>query len=153
MAQRINVQELQDNEVKLIMALKTTKKGSIEEISASSELPRDAVERASDWARTKGLVTIEEHVSEHLVLTEEGKRYSEAALPEKMLIRLVGEDGSPVSTLKESFGLFDIGLVWGLRNRWLTIEEGVLQLTTEGKEALNSETLDEKILKGSVNLS
>jgi len=147
MAQKINIQELHENEVKLILALRSTKKASIEEIAAASGLPKDAAERASDWARTKGLISIEEHVSEHLILSDEGKEYAETMLPEKTLLRLIGKEGSPVTKLKESFEKFDIALVWGLRNRWLEIDQGILHPTTEGIEALNSETTDEKILR------
>lgn len=147
MAQKINIQELHENEVKLILALRSTKKASIEEIAAASGLPKDAAERASDWARTKGLVSIEEHVSEHLILSDEGKEYAETMLPEKTLLGLVGKEGSPVTKLKESFEKFDIALVWGLRNRWLEIDQGIIHPTAEGIEALNSETTDEKILR------
>ena len=147
MPSNINVEKLHENEVKILLALKDLKRTSIEEISCITRLTRDAVERASAWAATKGLLLVEEKVSESFVLTEEGEGYVEQGLPERRLLKFVRKDGTSVSGLKETLPWLDIALNWALRNGWVRIEQGRLFLTEEGEETLGRENLDEKILK------
>ncbi|MFB0543238.1 MAG: phenylalanine--tRNA ligase subunit alpha, partial [Candidatus Bathyarchaeia archaeon] len=102
MSSSIDVEELHENEVKILLALKDLKRTSVEEISRITRLTRDAVERASAWATTKGLLSVEEKVSESFVLTEEGEGYVEQGLPERRLLVFLSKDGTPISGLKEA---------------------------------------------------
>jgi phenylalanyl-tRNA synthetase alpha chain len=147
MSSGINVEELHENEVKILLALKDLKRASAEEIARITGLTRDAVERASDWATTKGLLSVEEKVSETLVLSEEGREYAEQDLPERRLLNLIEENGIPISELKEALQRSDIALNWALRNGWARIERGTLLITEAGKAAVGTENLDEKILR------
>ena len=149
MSSGINVEELHDNEVKILLTLKGLKKASAEEIARITGLTRDAVERASDWATTKGLLSVEEKGLETLVLSEEGRKYAEQGLPERRLLNQIGKEGVIVSELKVLAGLLDsdIALNWALRNGWMRIEQGKLSLTAAGEAALGKENLDEKILR------
>jgi phenylalanyl-tRNA synthetase alpha chain len=143
----INVDELHENEVKTLLALKDHERASVEEISRITGLTRDAIERASDWATTKGLLSVEEKVSETLMLSEEGKEYAEQDLPERRLLNLIGENGVPVTDLKEALPHSEIALNWALKNGWVRIERGTIFLTEVGEAALGTENLDEKILR------
>jgi len=77
MPSSIDVEELNENEVKVLLALKDLKRTSAEEIGRIAGLTRDVVEKASAWATTKGLLSVDEKVSESLVLSEEGEEYAE----------------------------------------------------------------------------
>ena len=147
MTGRVDVEELHENEVKILLALKDLKKGSVEEISYNANLTKDAVERASGWARTRGLLFIEEKVFESPMLTEEGEEYADRGLPEKRLLGLIGKEGTPVSDLKASFPGLNIALNWALGNKWVRIDKGRLFLTEDGEAELGCENIDEKILR------
>ncbi len=143
----VDVEELHENEVRILLALKDLRRGSSEEISRLTGLTRDAVERAGAWATTKGLLSVEERVSESLVLTEEGREYAERGLPERRLLRLIGREGTPISDLRGTLPRLEIALSWAVRKGWVRIESGVLFLTREGEAALGREDLDERILR------
>jgi len=147
MPSSINVEELHENEVKVLLALKDLKRASAEEIGRIAGLTRDAVEKASAWATTKGLLSVDEKVSESLILSEEGEEYAEQGLPERRLLSLTGRKGAIISELRKTFLHSDIALNWALRNGWARIEQGKILLTAVGESALREENLDEKILK------
>ncbi|MFB0557567.1 MAG: hypothetical protein ACETVY_00485, partial [Candidatus Bathyarchaeia archaeon] len=115
---------LHENERKVLLALKGRETATTEELSRSTGLGRDAVEKACAWAETKGVVSFREEVSRFFELTDEGRTYAEEGLPEKRLLGLVIEGENDVSRLKESFPKLNIALVWISRNEWATIENG-----------------------------
>jgi len=137
---------LHENERKVLLALKERGAATTEELSAGTGLGRDAVEKASAWAETKGVVSFREEVSVTFNLTEEGGKYAEEGLPEKRLLGLVAGGKSSISVLKDEFPPLNIGLVWVRRNGWATIENGTLKLTPEGEDQKDKETVDERLL-------
>jgi len=137
---------LQENERKVLLALKGRKAATTEELSSATGLGRDAVEKAGAWAETKGVVSVEEEISHTVNLTDEGRRYVEEGLPEKRLLKLVQSGETEIRGLKASFKSLDIALVWVRRNEWVSIREGNLELTVKGLQAMTRETLDERIL-------
>jgi len=147
MPSSIDVEELHENEVKVLLALKDLKRASAEEIGRIAGLTRDAVEKASAWATTKGLLSVDEKVSESLVLSEEGEEYAEQGLPERQLLSLMGKKGAIISELRKTLLHSDIALNWALRNGWARVKQGEILLTAAGEAALREENLDEKILK------
>ena len=137
---------LHENERKVILALDGRGAATTQELSAETGLAKDAVEKASAWAETKGVVSFREEVSRSFNLTEEGRKYAEEGLPETRLLALVAGGNNEISTLKEKLPSLNIALVWISRNRWATIQKGRLDLTTEGLTAKDQETLDERLL-------
>ena len=137
---------LHENERKVILALEGRGAATTQELSAETGLAKDAVEKASAWAETKGVVSFREEVSRNFSLTEEGSKYAEDGLPEKKLLELVASGRNEISALKEEFPSLNIALVWVRRNRWATIEKGRLTVTEEGLLAKDEETLDDALL-------
>jgi len=137
---------LHENERKVILALEGRRAATTQELSAETGLGKDAVEKASAWAETKGAVSFREEVSRSFNLTEEGRKYVEDGLPEKRLLELVAGGSDEISALKDEFPSLSIALVWVKRNGWATIEKGRLTLTEEGLAAKDEETLDDALL-------
>jgi len=82
-------ERLHENERKVLQALSGVGTATTEELSRLTGLARDAVEKASDWAATKGVVSFREEVSRFFSLTEEGRVYAEKGLPEQNLRNLL----------------------------------------------------------------
>jgi phenylalanyl-tRNA synthetase alpha chain len=137
---------LNENERKVLLALEGRGAATTPELSTETGLGRDAVEKASAWAETKGVVSFREEVSRSFNLTEEGRRYAEDGLPEKKLLELVVGGSDEISVLKDMLPSLNIALVWVRRNGWATIQKGRLDLTSEGLAAKDLETLDERLL-------
>ncbi|MBT3283178.1 phenylalanine--tRNA ligase subunit alpha [Candidatus Bathyarchaeota archaeon] len=125
---------LNENERKLLHALSGGETVTTDKLSKLTGLGRDAVEKASDWAMTKGVVEFSEEVSRFTALTEEGETYSNDGLPEQNLKRELADGGKPIADLKKSFENLNIALAWIRRNGWANIDKGVISLTDEGKE-------------------
>jgi phenylalanyl-tRNA synthetase alpha chain len=138
---------LHENERKVLLALKGRGAATTQELSAETGLGRDAVEKASAWAETKGVVSFREEVSRSFNLTEEGQTYVDEGLPEKRLLKLVAEGRNEISALKNEFPPLNIALIWVRRNGWATIEKGKLNLTDKGLNVQNMDTPDERILR------
>jgi phenylalanyl-tRNA synthetase alpha chain len=138
--------KLHENERKVLLALEGREAATTQKLSAETGLARDAVEKASAWAETKGVVSFREEVSRSFNLTEEGRKYAEEGLPEKKLLELVASGRNEISALKEEFSSLNIALVWVRRNSWATIETGRLTLTEEGLAAKDEETVDDTLL-------
>ncbi len=138
---------LNENERKLLTALKGGDQTSTLTLSQATGLGRDAVEKASAWAETKGVVSFREVVSRFFKLTEEGQKYADEELPEKQLIKAAASGKKDLSHLKKDIPAINIALVWVRTNRWANIKAGMVEPTPEGIKAAIEETADEKILK------
>ena len=138
---------LNENERKLLVALRGGGASSTAVLSQSMGLGRDAVEKASAWAETKGVVSFREEVSRFFKLTTEGQKYADEGLPEKQLIEAAAGGDNELSHLKGDIPAINIALVWVRSNGWATIKGGKVEATPEGTKAAVSETVDEKILK------
>ncbi|MCJ7573329.1 hypothetical protein MUO93_03580, partial [Candidatus Bathyarchaeota archaeon] len=113
---------LQENERKILLALRDKASATTSMISAETGLSRDAVEKASAWAETKGVVSFTEEVSRFFKLTDEGTTYAEKELPEKRLVKLVASGESEISKIRGSLPTLSIALVWVRNNGWATIK-------------------------------
>lgn len=152
--------ELHPHEVKILKELK--RKSKPEEIARRAEIPLDAVMRASSWLSTKGLIRIEEKITEDISLGKEGRLYAEKGLPERQLIEIIKDEGS-ISDLKDKLdkneitialgwlskkkqGRFEKGII-KILNREKTKDEKLLEILKK-RERINSEELDEHLMKG-----
>ncbi len=141
------VAKLHEHERRVLLALEGCKTATTQELSVETGLGRDAVEKASAWAETKGVVTFREEVSQVFTLTEEGRKYAQEGLPEKKLVKLVAEGMDDVATLKGKFESLSIALIWVTRNGWASIKDGKLLLSSEGLEVIDKKTSDEQLLE------
>ena len=141
---------LHEHERRILQALRERGSASVEELQRLTGLSRGAVEKASAWAETKGVVEIEEEAYEVLRLTDEGYRYVEEGLPEKRLIKTVSEGVEEIESLRRRIEPLEIALAWARRRGWINIRKGRVTLTDEGIGALGEETLDERLLQRAV---
>ena len=146
---------LHENERKVLHALGNVDTATTETLAQMTGLGRDAVEKASDWAATKGVVAFNEEVSQFFALTDEGDVYSEHGLPEKNLLNLLRTGPKAIGELQKDFEGMNIALAWVRRNGWADIENGVLSITEKGRSI--ESTPEERIINklktgGNVNL-
>jgi len=135
---------LHENERKVLQALCIKSIATTEKLAQITGLGKDAVEKASDWAATKGVVVFNEEVSQFFALTDEGDVYSENGLPEKNLLNMLRTGPKAVGELQKSLVGMNIALAWVRRNGWADIEKGVLSITERGESI--GETPEEKII-------
>jgi len=137
---------LHDHEKKILKALEGKRSLTIQELQQSTELNKDSLEKASLWAKVKGVLKIDEEISEFLELTNEGQEYVKEGLPERNLLKVIAGGEKSILELKKKLKKFNIGLVWVKKNNWITIKKGQLELTTKGSKATKEQLLEEKIL-------
>ncbi|OGI14902.1 hypothetical protein A3K63_01705, partial [Candidatus Micrarchaeota archaeon RBG_16_49_10] len=137
---------LHEHERKILKVLEK-KKMSMNELRSAVNLPRDSVEKASLWAKVKGVLQIDEKVLEFCEITEEGKEYTKKGLPEKGMLKLISKGDNRMDDLKGKMEGFPIALVWVKKNGWAEIREGRLEITEKGKEALKKTLPEEKALQ------
>lgn len=140
------VSELHENERRILSVLKNKGELTIDQLVGETGLSRDAIERACDWSETKGILSVNQKKRKTFSLTEEGFQYAREGLPEKRLLQLVGDEGVEIAQLKGKFQPLDIALAWIRVNDWGVIGGGKLKLTENGRKALKTRVLDEKIL-------
>ncbi len=138
---------LNENERKILVALRGGGASSTTALSQTTGLGKDAVEKASAWAETKGVVSFRAEVSRFFKLTDEGQKFGSEGLPEKQLIEAAVGGDNELSHLKGDIPDLNIALVWVRSNGWANIKSGKVEPTPEGAKAAKHETVDEKILK------
>jgi phenylalanyl-tRNA synthetase alpha chain len=136
---------LHENERKVLLELKDRGTATTEELSQLTGLSRDALEKASDWAETKGVVAFKEQVSLFFELTDEGREYTRDGLPEHNLRTLLVHGPLEISKLKETFKGLNIALAWIRRNNWASINRGMIELTDAGTDI--GDTPAQKVLQ------
>ena len=137
---------LHENERRVLLSLRGRDTATTEELSALTELSKDAVEKACAWAETKEVVSFREEVSRSFNLTEEGRAYAEDGLPERRLLVSVAQGRNEIAQLREELPDLNIALVWVRRNGWADITNGKLSLTEDGAKSVDAVTTDERIL-------
>lgn len=136
--------KLHENERKVLLALKESNITTTEVLSQITGLSKDAVEKASGWAETKGVVIFKEQVSQFFDLTEEGRNYANDGLPESNLRKLLVKGPIHINELKKDFPALNIALAWVRRNKWAEIKSGQIRLTGAGKQV--KDNIDEIII-------
>jgi phenylalanyl-tRNA synthetase alpha chain len=137
--------KLHENERKVLQALKERGTATTEQLSQATNLSRDAVEKASGWAETKGVVSFKEQVSLFFELTQEGQDYASEGLPESNLRKLLVHGPMEITQLKKTFPTINIALAWARRNKWVNIQSGKIELTDSGRQI--KKVAEEKIIE------
>lgn len=140
------IPELHEHEKKILKVLEDVKVSSVKELEGLTGLVKDSIEKASLWAKVKGVVSIREDKTEFVELTKEGLEYSKDALPERKLIILLSKGSGKIGELRKKVNRFSIGLVWVKRNGWVEIKNGNLSITERGKRILEENIPEEKVL-------
>jgi len=137
---------LHDHEKRILKALEGEKPLTIQELQQLTQLNKDSLEKASLWAKVKGILKIDEEITEFIELTKEGEEYVKEGLPEKNLLKILEKGEKSISSLNKKVKKFNIGLVWVRKNNWVTIQKGQLELTTKGRKSIKEQLPEEKIL-------
>ena len=110
-------------EKKLLPAL-SGKETGLKDAALKAGMGIDEANRAAAWLEEKGLakITRESHAS--YSLTEEGRKYLEAGLPEQQVLAKA-EKGVKISDLSPAEK--NIGISWAKKLGWVAIEQGMVK--------------------------
>jgi len=132
------VPELRENEQKTLLTLEKLKgRAPVDQIVKRSGLAHAAVMRAALSLTENKLLKTYENLQTLILLSAEGRSYSEIELPERRLhnalIKLGGE--AKVNSVMEEAGLekkfLSVALGWINRKGWATIKQGMLKSLKE----------------------
>ena len=124
----------------------------LEEIVESQKMDIKSMMSAAGILESRGLIEVHKDVKDLVSLTDDGKQYAEQGLPERIILKSLGLKNSiPMKDLGQETGLnaseVKIAIGWLLKKKWAIINHGIVEITDEGKKALNSESQDEQFLK------
>jgi len=124
---KVDIDSLHQHEIKLLASL-TPNKEDLVSLSARTGINKDALYRSASVLKELGLVSIDEELSSNFVLTEEGLRFLQNRFPEERVLKFA-EQGSSVSSLPDEERR--IGVQWGIKNKWIKVVNGKLQLISK----------------------
>jgi len=128
---------------------------SLKEIIKVSGMQEVEVMRAVQWLSNKKLIFINETYEELIFLGENGKKYLETALPERLFLNAVSEKSLTLDEIGEKTKLTreELEVSLGILRRKNAIEIQKIQtgisvsITSFGKKSLEKESFEEKFLK------
>ncbi|MEF8879611.1 MAG: phenylalanine--tRNA ligase subunit alpha [Candidatus Thermoplasmatota archaeon] len=151
------IEELSQNEKKVLQTLEELNgEASPQQVLEKGDFNQEVeVMNASSWLQSKKLVEVETKIKTVYKLGKEGKKFLEEGLPEKKALRFLEENNgeATIKQLSKKLGkkTVSISIGWLKRKGWADIrkEEGdtILTITKKGKQRVDSETEDEKILR------
>ena len=150
------IEELSQNEKKVLMSLKKLSgKASPDDILKNGDFQQEVeVMNASSWLQSKKLVKLEEHIKAVYSLGKEGKQFLQNGFPEKRALQLISNKGGKAS-LRDLSAILEkhevpVAIGWLKRKGWANIQKAdggaLVEITESGKNALQEESNDEKIL-------
>jgi phenylalanyl-tRNA synthetase alpha chain len=150
------IKELSHSEIKVLLTIYKLKgNASPEDIFKAGDFKENVeVMNASSWLQSKKLVTKTDYIKTVYSIGKEGKEYIKKELPEKRALRKIFEDKGRTS-IEEFSSVLDkkeipVAIGWLKRKGWAKIiKEKTLffEITPTGKEAIDKETSDEKLIK------
>ena len=123
---KIDLNSLHQHERKLLLSLSGTE--PLEGVSKKTGINKDAMLRSAFVLQEYGLVDVVEDSQEAIVLTEEGRKFLNEKFPEQRVMEHASRQAQ-VSSLTEEER--KIGVSWAVRNRWVKIANGSLQLISK----------------------
>jgi len=154
--------ELHSLEVKILQALKSARRLSIDDLEEKTKISIDSISRASLWLASKSLVSIEEKEERHARLGSDGEKFLKTGLPERTLVRSIFKAGGKASydQLSRLSGLeneeINIAIGWAKKKGWLRLFKERGKTVLESKkpfEVGSDETVLELLSRGPVPLS
>jgi phenylalanyl-tRNA synthetase alpha chain len=123
-----------------------------EEVSRTQDLDLKQVMSAAGALASKDIIKVQKKVDEVLSLSDDGIEYAHEGLPERRILKALGEyktihmkDLSKKSGIKPSNVKISIG--WLIRKGWATTAKGEVIITPEGESSLEISGPDEILLK------
>jgi phenylalanyl-tRNA synthetase alpha chain len=147
------IDELHINEKKVLKGLESLGYEAIpEEIVENQKMDIKAVMSAAGILESRGLIEVQKDVKNLVSLTDDGKQYAQEGLPERKLLKSLGDNESiPMKDISKETDLdsseVKIAIGWLVRKKWAVINKGIVEITPEGLEFLNTESDDEEVLK------
>jgi len=147
------IDELHINEKKVLKGLESLGYEAIpEEIVENQKMDIKAVMSAAGILESRGLIEVQKDVKNLVSLTDDGKQYAQEGLPERKLLKSLGDNESlPMKDISKETNLdsseVKIAIGWLVRKKWAVINKGIVDITPEGLEFLNTESDDEEVLK------
>lgn len=124
--------ELTLNEKRLLQALEEQRSGDPEALAALLNVTEDAVVQFAHLLADRGLATLDRQVRTSYRLTEEGRQYREAGLPERQVLDSF-EGSIPMKELQQN-PLARIAIGWMKKKGWVTMQGGVVAKTGDAPE-------------------
>ena len=147
------IDELHIYEKKVLKGLESAGyEATPEDIVKSQKMDIKSVMSAAGILESRGLIEVQKDVKDLVSLTDNGKQYAEQGLPERIILKILGQKNSiPMKDMGKETGLnaseVKIAIGWLLRKKWANINQGVVEITDEGRDALDTESQDEQFLK------
>jgi phenylalanyl-tRNA synthetase alpha chain len=144
-------ESLQEAEALVLKALKPQHGKKIEELAKELKLAPEAVSRASLWLQNKQLVTVIEHKHFSISLEELGNQYALKGLPERKFLQIISrrplfpDEIAREANLDKQETMFSLGF-WKKKSA-ISVDDGKIYITDNGKEYLNKLTLEEQFIK------
>ncbi|KSW11953.1 phenylalanine--tRNA ligase subunit alpha [Pyrodictium occultum] len=136
---------------RLVGRVEPGKPYTTEALARLTGLDRSQVEALARLLAEKGLLQLEERVSERYRLTEEAERYLREGFPEERLARLLAEHGGrmPVEEARRLLGgEFGIAMANASRKGWVRVESGEIVLAAEPPLVAEERRLLERLSRG-----
>ncbi len=147
------IDELHIYEKKVLKGLESAGyEATPEEIAETQKMDIKSVMSAAGILESRGLIEVQKDVKDVVSLTDNGKEYAEHGLPErKILISLGMKNSIPMKDIGKETGLdapeVKIAIGWLVRKKWASINNGIVEITDIGKDALGKKSNDEEFLK------
>ncbi|ADZ09326.1 Phenylalanyl-tRNA synthetase alpha chain [Methanobacterium lacus] len=146
------IDELHINEKKVLKGLESAGLEAIpEEIVETQKMNIKAVMSAAGILESRGLIEVQKDEKNVVSLTDDGKQYAQEGLPERKLLKSLGENKSiPMKDIGQKTNLepseVKIAIGWLVRKKWAKINQGIVEITNEGLNSLNTQSDDEQVL-------
>ena len=139
-------------ELKVLPILKNI--NSFEQIIKLSKLSEVEVMRALQWLKNKNTIKLSEQKKEFIELDENGKKYLQKGLPERVFLNSIKSKSLTLSKIKNKTGMDDneINISVGILRKKAAInvkkeKEIIISITEQGKKLLKKDSLEEQFLK------
>jgi phenylalanyl-tRNA synthetase alpha chain len=95
------------------------------EVAGTTGLKVEAVTHAAYMLEEKSLATVKDEVRSEYVLTDEGRKYAEEGLPERIIYKALPQDGESLKRLKSRFppSTISIAMGWLRQKGWAKFEK------------------------------
>src|SRR3989344_1203223 len=143
------IEKLHPFEIKAISALKDGM--ALDELSEKSGLKEIEAMRALQWLENKGLVKIKTEEKNVIRIESNGRTYLRDGLPEKKILGAIKSSPLSFDKIKKELKLgneeFNVCIGLLKSKMAVNIREGSLEITAQGANLIDKETLEEKFLK------
>jgi phenylalanyl-tRNA synthetase alpha chain len=142
--------ELTLNEKRLLQALEEQRSGDPETLAALLNVTEDAVVQFAHLLADRSLATLDRQVRTSYRLTEEGRQYREAGLPERQVLDSF-EGSIPMKELQQN-PLARIAIGWMKKKGWVAMQGGVVEKTGDAPEGDDERALADPAAGGAGTL-